>query len=206
MKTSGLALLAVLAFIVTPAVDAQPDSAYFGVSIGELAYSEDVFSEQFSDSVGAWHLAVGYRFFKHVAVEGAYGQSEAIRNTATFRGQVFPGQQGSFESELDKILKVRLLGVVPFEDAGVSLLAGLGFADVDQEIEFAVNGVTRVSGERSDNRQTLYLAVQYDWSRVALRLGYEKHLFDSHVAGGTTGLSFGDVDVTETSLSFFYEL
>ena len=50
------------------------------------------------------------------------------------------------------------------------------------------------SGEFSDSRPTYYFGVQYDWDRIAVRLGYEKFDFD------------GEVDGEETSLTFFYKL
>ena len=193
---SLLPLLALLAWAPTAAVEAQAEKAYYGLSIGEIDYSEEFFpGESFADSVSAWHLMVGYQFMEHLAVEGGYGQSKTIRDTVTLAGPL-PGQQDeiSFETELDKILTIRLLGVLPFEDAGVSLMAGLGYADVEQEIELGVNGTPVASGEVSGNNPTYYFAVQYDWERIALRLGYEKYDFD------------GDVDAEETSLTFFYKL
>ena len=42
-------------------------------------------------------------------------------------------------------------------------------------------------GDSDTNNPAYYVGAQYDWDRVALRLGYEKYDFD------------GDVDATETS-------
>ena len=44
-----------------------------------------------------------------------------------------------------------------------------------------------VSGDISGNEPAYYVGAQYDWDRVAVRLGYEKYDFD------------GDLDVVETS-------
>jgi hypothetical protein len=191
MKAPTLALLALLALAAAPAADAQDGTAYYGLSIGDIDYAD----EPFTDSVSAWHLMVGYQFLEHLAVEGAYGQSKTIQSTQTFPG-FLPGTQDvvKYESELDQILTIRLVGVLPFEDAGISLMAGVGYADVEQEIELSVNGQLIGSGELSANNPAYYAAVQYDFERIALRLGYEKYDFD------------GDVDVEETSLSFFYKL
>jgi hypothetical protein len=41
---------------------------------------------------------------------------------------------------------------------------------------------------------TLFAGAQYDWDRVALRLGYEKYDLE------------GDRDASEVTLSFFYKL
>jgi hypothetical protein len=190
MKNPAPLLLAFLALAAAPAADAQDGTAYYGLSIGEIDYSEDVFS----DSVNAWHLMVGYMFLEHLGVEGSYGQSETIRDTET--GFIAPGVSGefSYESELDKILTIRLVGVLPFEDIGISLIGGVGYADIEQELELGFNGVPLGSIEGSGSNPAYYAAVQYDWDRIALRLGYEKYDFD------------GDVDAEEISLNFFYKL
>ena len=47
---------------------------------------------------------------------------------------------------------------------------------------------------QTTNEPGYYFGAQYDWDRVAVRLGYEKFDFD------------GDIDVTETMLTFFYKL
>ena len=197
MKNPAIALLALLVLAVAPAAHAQDGTAYYGLSIGEFDYEDNLFPgfASFSDSASTWHLMVGYQFLEHLAVEGAYGQSGTISDTVTFPG-ILPGQDDvvSYETELDRILTIRLLGVLPFEDAGISLMAGIGYADVKQEIELGVNGTPLVTGDVSANNPAYYFGVQYDWERIALRLGYEKYDFD------------GDVDATETSLIFFYKL
>lgn len=196
MKNSALLSLAFLALAAAPAAEAQDGTAYYGLSIGEFDYSDSSFTvDPFSDSVSTWHLMVGYQFLEHLSVEGAYGESKSIRDTQTFAGP-FPGLQDevAYETGLDRILTIRLLGVLPFEDAGISLMAGLGYADVKQDIAIAVNGQPFLSGDVSANNPVYYAAVQYDWDRIAVRLGYEKYDFD------------GDVDAEETSLTFFYKL
>jgi opacity protein-like surface antigen len=195
MKNPAIALLALLVLAVAPSAHAQDGTAYYGLSIGEFDYEENIVGEQFADSASTWHLMVGYQFMEHLSVEGAYGQSSRISDTATFPG-ILPGQQDvvSYDTELDRILTIRLLGVLPFEDAGISLMAGIGYADIKQEIDLGVNGTPVASADVSANNPAYFLGVQYDWERVAVRLGYEKYDFD------------GDVDATETSLTFFYKL
>ena len=191
MKNPALLLLALLALAPAPAANAQDGTAYYGLSIGEIDYAD----EPFDDSVNAWHLMVGYMFLEHLGVEGSYGQSETIRDSETFPG-LFPGQEDvlSYESELDQILTIRLIGVLPFGDTGISLIGGIGYADIEQEIELAVDGQLFASGEISGSNPAYYAAVQYDWERIALRLGYEKYDFDA------------GVDAEEISLNFFYKL
>jgi hypothetical protein len=192
MKKRLLPLTALLALALAPVVQAQPESAYYGLSIGEFDYSEDLFGDGtvFGDSADSWRLMVGYQFMEHLAVEGSYGESSTIRDT-----QESPLIQATlgFETEISKILTVRILGTLPF-DNGISLMAGVAYVDFEQDATLSVNGLPVLSGEFSDNRPSYYAGVQYDFDRVALRLGYEKFDFD------------GDVDADEVSLTFFYKL
>jgi hypothetical protein len=194
MNKQALALLALAAFGVAPTVAAQDGTAYYGLSLGEFDYEDNNFGDDlFADSVSAWHLMVGYQFMEHLGVEGSYGQSSTIRDTQTFPG-IVPGtdDEVTFVSELDQILTIRLIGVLPF-DNGVSLMAGVGYADIKQDIEVIVNGSPFLSGEVSGNNPAYYVGAQYDWDRVALRLAYEKYDIDG-------------ADAAETSLTFFYKL
>jgi OOP family OmpA-OmpF porin len=187
-------LLALLALVTAP-VYGQAESAYYGVALGSFDYEEgDGFGgELFGDSVSSYRLMVGYQFMEHLTVEGGYGKTGTIRDSATL---IFSGPGGGsfpldFSSEFS-ILTIRLLGVLPF-DNGVSLLGGIGYADLKQDIDFTFAG-TPSSTEQTGNEPTYYLGAQYDWDRVAVRLGYEKYDFE------------GDIEVKETSLTFFYKL
>jgi hypothetical protein len=130
---------------------------------------------------------VGYQFSEHLAVEGGWGKTGDIVDTL----ELPPFGDFEFRSEFE-ILTIRLLGVLPF-DNGVTLLGGLGYADMKQKVTIS-DSTFSSSGESSGNEPTFFAAAQYDWERVAVRLGYEKYNFD------------GDVDVAETSVSFFYKL
>ena len=112
MKELPFALLALVALALTPAVDAQEDWAYYGLSIGEFDYSQEVIlgQEPFADSVNSWHLMIGYQFMKHLAVEGGYGKTSTVRDTATFSSPLAPGSvELGLETELSKILTFRPL-------------------------------------------------------------------------------------------------
>jgi outer membrane protein with beta-barrel domain len=191
MKTPVITSLALLVFAAAPAAHAQDGTAYYGLAIGEFDYEDNFFNgfEGFSDSVSTWHLQVGYQFLEHLAVEGAYGESKTIRDT-----NILLGDQVSYETGLDRILTIRLLGVLPFGKSGFSVMGGLGYADIKQDIDIAVNGQPILHGDVSANNPVYFLGAQYDFERLALRLGYEKYDFD------------GDVDAAETSLTFFYKL
>lgn len=195
MRTLGFALLALVSTAFAPSADAQPESAYYGLSIGEIDFSEEINGLVFADSVSAWHLMVGYQFMEYLAVEGSYGQSSTIRSTRTFTSSNTGVQNNvDYVSDFGQILTVRLVGVLPF-DNGLSLMAGLGFADMKQDIEIFVDGAQFASGEASGNNQAYYVGVQYDWDRIGLRLAHEKYDFDEDF-----------VDADELSLTFFYRL
>jgi len=121
-----------------------------------------------------------------------YGETGTIRDSLQFQDFAGTTHTVDFSSEF-KILTVRLLGVLPF-DNGVSLLAGLAYADVKQDFSLNIDGLQGSSGDISGNEPAYYAAVQYDWDRFAMRLGYEKYDFD------------GGLDVVETSITFFYKL
>jgi hypothetical protein len=184
-----LVTLALLLAAVAPVAHAQDGAAYYGLSLGEIDYTDG----PFSDTGSSWHLMVAYQFNEHLAVEGSYGQSGTIRATESFPG-FNPGQvdEVEYSTEFGKILTVRILGVLPF-DSGVSLMAGVGYADIDQDIDLVVNGAPFASGDLSGSDPAYYFGVQYDWDRFAMRLGYEKYDLD-------------EIDVDETSLTFFYKL
>jgi OOP family OmpA-OmpF porin len=134
---------------------------------------------------------VGYQFMEHLGVEGGYGMTGTIRDSESIVAPGLGTFDLAFSSEF-KILTVRLLGVLPF-DNGVSLVGGIGYADLKQEFDINVNGQTQ-SGDITGNEPAYYVGAQYDWDRVAIRLAYEKY-----------DLS-GSTDVKETSLTFFYKL
>ena len=186
-------LLALIALVAVGSAQAQPDSAYYGLALGEFDYEEgNGFGGQFvQDTVSTWRVMVGYQFMEHLAVEGGYGETGTIRDTAQV--PVFPSGVATLDytSEL-KMLTIRLLGVLPF-DNGISLVGGLSYADVEQEVNLT-DGNSQASFEFSSNDPAYYVGAQYDWDRIALRLAYEKYDFD------------GDVDAAETTLTFFYKL
>ena len=73
-------------------------------------YQEDdgVGGELFSDSVSSYRLMVGYQFMEHLTVEGGYGKTGTIRDTATFLGRPGGGTfQLDFSAEFS-ILTIRL--------------------------------------------------------------------------------------------------
>jgi len=200
MKSLLLTTLALFALALTPAVYAQTTgAAYYGLSLGNFEYTEgDEFGDLFDDSVSSWHLMINYMFMEHLGVEGSYGKTSTIRNSFTvLTGSQPPTADIGLETEIS-MLTIRLVGVLPF-DNGLSLMAGVGYADVDQDIDVSQNGVPAQSIEISENNPAYYVGVQYDWDRIALRLAYEKYDF----SGDTLQT---DIDAAETTLTFFYKL
>ena len=192
--------LAFLAWALTPTIEAQPGSAYYGASIGEFDYSDRAagLGGVFNDSVDSWRVTIGYKLFEHFAFEVNYGKTSTVRDTVS--GPPPGSTELGFETELSKILGFRALGTVPF-DNGLSLMAGVGFLGFEQEVALSVNGAPFLSGEVDKGGQlAYYVGVQYDWDRVALRLSYEKWDFDSGAV-----LVFVGAEAQEVALSFFYK-
>lgn len=188
-------LLALLALGAASTVQAQPESAYYGVALGNFDYEENNFfgfpGGQIADKVSSYRLMVGYQFMEHLSVEGGYGKTGTIRDTTTVPD--FPTGTFDLSARYEfKMLTIRLLGVLPF-DNGVSLLAGLGYNDMKVNLD-VTDGIDTVSFDESTNEPGYYVGAQYDWDRVAVRLSYEKFDFE------------GDTDVKETSVTFFYKL
>jgi outer membrane protein with beta-barrel domain len=191
MKAPTLGLLSLLALGVAPAVQAEEGAAYYGVSIGELEYSES--GGFIDDTVSSWRLSINYQFMEHLGVEGGYGQSGDIENTFTVPTFPIGTVDLNFHAEFSRIFTIRLLGIWPF-DNGLSLMGGLGYSQ--QKFEFDLtDGTDSISGDEDLNTPGYYAAVQYDWERFAMRLGYEKLDFDDNGRDGT-----------ETMLTFFYKL
>lgn len=189
-----------LAWALPASIEAQPETAYYGVSIGEFDYSDRAagLGGEFNDSASSWRATIGYQFLTHFAFEGIYGKTSTLHATSQ-------GSQASteleFETELSKILGFRALGTFPF-DSGLSLLAGVGFVYMKQDVALSINGKPFLSGDVDKNGQlTYYVGAQYDWSRVAVRLSYEKFDFNSDAV-----VIFVAADAHEVALSFFYKL
>ena len=197
MKNPVIALLAFVVLAAAPAARAQDGAAYYGVSFGTFAYDEGNGPEFVSDDASSWRLMINYQFMDYLAVEGAYGQTGTIRDTLTFQDFPVGTFDVNFSAEFSRILTVRLLGTLPF-DNGLKLMVGLGYSDMKFEFD-VTDGIDSASGDVSSNEPGYYFGVQYDWDRFAMRVGYEKFDYD----GGDLGI---DADVDETMLSFFYKL
>jgi hypothetical protein len=199
MRTRRLAL-ALLAWCLTPAIEGQLDSAYYGLSIGELDYSNRAagLGGKLGGSTESWRVMIGYQFLKHFAFEGTYGKTGTVVDAAQ---GLLPSNELRFDTELSKILGFRALGTVPF-DNGLSLIAGGGFVYIEQYVALSINGAPFLSGDIDRGGQlTYYLGAQYDWERVAVRLSYEKLDFNKEAA-----VIFVGADAHEVALAFFYKL
>jgi opacity protein-like surface antigen len=188
------ALAALLALASTSVVEAQlGTSAYYGIALGSFDYEEnaDAFFTGWNDTADSWRVMVGYQFSEHLAVEGGYGKTGTLQGAATLAVSPVSSIDFAFTREM-KSLMVRLLGVLPF-DNGVSLLGGIGYADGEEDVTI-VSPFGTQSGDVSVGDATLFVGGQYDWDRVALRLGYEQYDLE------------GDRDASEVTLSFFYKL
>lgn len=188
------ALLLVGALALSPSANAQYGTAYYGVAVGSFDYAEENFiGEPLFDASGdSYRLMVGYMFNEYMAFEGGWGKARSLTDSSDFELSGFP-YTVDFRSEF-KILTVRLLGVLPF-DNGITLLGGIGYADMDQDASYDIVGLNSQRLETEDGVPTYFAGVQYDWDRVAVRFSYEK---------------YGDYDdvigIDETSIAFFYKL
>lgn len=186
-------LLALVALAGAPAIHAQPEFAYYGISLGNFEYTEEFLDEEiFSDETSSYHLLVGYQFMEHLTVEGGYGKTSTLRGT----NDVLFQPPVSFAADF-QILTIRLLGVLPF-DNGVALLGGVSYSDMKQDFRQA-QGSNTLSDDQSSNEPSFYAAAQYNWERFAVRLSFDKRDF-----GDTPFGELGEVE--ETSLTFFYKL
>jgi hypothetical protein len=200
MKTLLLPLCSLLAFALTRALEAQPESAYYGVSIGAFDYSDRAagLGDKFHGSASAWRATIGYQFLTHFAFEGSYGETSTL--SAMAKGAQ-PSTELEFETEFSKILGFRALGTFPF-DNGLSLMAGAEFVYIEQDLALSINGIPFFSANVDRNGQlAFYLGAQYDWDRVAVRLSYQKFDFSSEAAA-----AFIAADGHEVALSVFYKL
>lgn len=189
-------LLIALAMAAAPTALAQPTSAYYGLQYGEFDYTEDdgAGSDLVADTVSSYRLMVGYQFTENMAFEGGWGQTDDV---VTSFDVDFGFPVGLVPSTLTyefEILTVRFLGVLPFEN-GITLLGGLGYADMDWEGTIVYGDIGSQSADLSEGDLTYYAGVQYDWERFAIRIGYEKYDLSN---------DFSDID--ETAISFFYKL
>ena len=181
---------------------AQPESAYYGLSVGSFDYSEEPeppFFTGIDDSASSWKLMVGYQFSEHLMVEGALGKTSVISDRATISDPFLgPPFTVDFNTEFQSLV-VRLLGVMNF-DSGLTVLGGIGWAEMNQDIDLVDNrpGVPGVSGDQDVSEPTYFAGVQYDLDRFAIRLAYEKYDFDTPF--------FTEGDIEETSVTFFYKL
>ena len=184
---------------------AQPDSAYYGLSLGSFDYEEDAVQPFFSGVSGntdSWRIMVGYQLLEHMAVEGGLGKTSAIRDTATLTFVPAPGAPPVTET-LDistefSSLMIRMLGVLNF-DNGVTLVGGIGYAEMNQDFFLSDQAGNSESFDQDVGEPTYYVGAQYDWDRFGLRLAYEKYEFPG-------GAFNDDGDINETTLSFFYRL
>lgn len=187
-----LAAALVLGFASTAA--AQPESAYYGLSLGSFDYAEKPVQPVFSgvdDSASSWRLMVGYQFLEHMAVEGALGKTSALRDTVVFGSDTI-----DFATEFS-MLTIRLLGVMNF-DSGLTVLGGIGYVEGNQDFNLTDQLGNSFSDDLDISKPSYFAGVQYDLDRFAVRLAYEKYDIDAGF--------FREADIEETSVTFFYKL
>ena len=160
---------------------AQDDSyGYLGAFAGSFDYEEDLSAiapgTSFSDSTTSVKVYGGYRFGQWFTVEGSYGVTDTLEESATL-----PSPFGPIPAQLGadfEFLTVSALGYIPFDK--LSLFGGIGYwdADITAEITANVPGFGQVSFEDTESDSgTMYSAgLQWEFDTLALRVQYD--LFD----------------------------
>lgn len=185
---------AALVFGFASTAAAQPESAYYGLSLGSFDYAEKPVEPTFTgvaDSASSWRLMVGYQFMEHLTVEGALGKTSAIRDTVVLGPDTI-----EFATEFS-MLTIRLLGVMNF-DSGLTLLGGIGYVEGNQDFRLSDQLGNTATFDQDLSKPSYFAGVQYDLDRFAVRLAYEKYDLDAGF--------FREADVEETSVTFFYKL
>lgn len=123
----------------TAASAAEPpeNGPYFGAGFGSSAYDDDgAFNGlSFDDSDSSLQLFGGYKFFKHLAVEGRYQDFGSFTLT------------GAQSVNIDvAAISVHAVGIIPFGTSGWELFGNLGIGIVSQEVDDFDDDVSAVGG------------------------------------------------------------
>ncbi|HEY7673457.1 MAG TPA: outer membrane beta-barrel protein [Gammaproteobacteria bacterium] len=157
---------------------AQDDSyGYLGAHAGSFDYEEDLSSvapgQSFSDSTTAVRVYGGYRFGRWFAVEGSYGVTDTLEESATLPSPFGP-IPATLGADFD-FLTVSALGYIPFNK--LSLFGGIGYwdANIATEITATVPGFGQVSFEEdgSDNGTMYSAGLQWDFDALAIRAEFD---------------------------------
>ena len=187
-------LLALLALGVTPAVQARPDGVLRPRDRRRSTTTRKTFRRLvLADTASSYRLMVGYQFMEHLGVEGGYGKTGTIRDTRNgvrrFRRPAPSLSTSARVQDADDALAWR-----PAVRQRHVAARRARLRRHEQEVDCSPMAEFGIGQSTSRERAGYYFGAQYDWDRVAIRLGYEKYDFD------------GDIDVTETMLTFFYKL
>jgi hypothetical protein len=174
------AWLSILSLVAGQAHAQDNSYGYLGAVAGSFDYEEDISDfapgVSFSDSATAVELYGGYRFNEWFAIEGRYGATDTLGESATLQS-IF----GPVPAELGidfQFLTVNALGHIAFDN--LTLLGGIGYwdADITSEIDANVPGFGQVSLEFDDSDTGIRYTLGLEWAfdPFALRVQYD--LFD----------------------------
>ena len=200
----------ILAALAMPALAADPSGWYLGASVGQSR--ADIAEREIRDDLDAlgftvtsfrddeqdvgYKLLGGYRFSRHIAVEGGVFDLGKFDYTAT----VDP--PGSLQGELKfRGVNLDLVGMLPVSERA-SLFARVGAHHGKARAHFAGSGAVNVPEPRESKTGTDYkmgVGVQYSVTEaLALRVEAERYRLDDAVGNK------GDIDLYSAGFVYYF--
>ena len=171
-----LTTLLVLSWCVADAAAPAERGAYVGGAFGSTTLEDDgLFSGlSYDDTDSGFGIFGGYKFFKHLAVEGRYTDF----GTFTVEGL---GIDAS-------VVSVHVMGIIPFAESGWELFGQLGLGTIDLSIP---------GDSTSETVGSAGLGVRYSYSRnFSLGIQTDAYAYEEVDFGSTY-----DVGVVQTAVT-----
>jgi OmpA-OmpF porin, OOP family len=173
------------------------DSAELSSVLTEIGIAHGPIGTDETDT--GWKLYFGYRFHRHIAVEGGYadlGKFSASTRITTFRGVPVPPQTLSFEIETSEVFHASALGILPIGDR-FSLFGKLGF--YSDKTKLTLTGGAGSESESDRDEGFLFgVGVTFDLSRNFAIRGEWERFKDA----GSDETSEGDIDLLTLGVMF----
>lgn len=149
-------------------------SGYIGIGLGNFDYEQSIPDVgTLSDSTSGRKLYGGYRFTEHWGFEAAYAETDKVEES----GSAFVPGVGTVNAavgaEFDAIT-LRGMGYVPTSWGAV--FGGLGYFDGDAKAFLDASTAfesIHLEDTASESGLTAIAGLQWDWTKVGLRVEYE---------------------------------
>lgn len=141
---------------------------YLGPTLGASHYLSGLDSDVNKNAVSLKHV-FGFRFGKHLAVQGSY------RGLGIFEGDIAIREQRVYLSAFS----VEAVGIFPVSISGVELFGRTGVARINRTRQFGPRGTTNVRLSSGEGL-ILSLGASYtmpDFQRLTYHLSYENYFF-----------------------------